>query len=228
MRVVLPIKDLQQCKSRLAPRLDARARAALMAALAGDILRACQHSPLVDASYVISHDPAVQQLASNYGAQVLDLAGDRCLNSAVGAALAQLPASDQPTLILHADIPALTASDLEQLLLQHLASGAALSLVPDADNNGTNAIILNSGVDFDFHYGDHSFDKHQQRARQLGLDCHTLTLPAFACDIDLQDDLHRLAQQTLTADSALCQWRRQYLLAADLTTTNPDILHAIN
>lgn len=211
MRIILPIKDLQHCKSRLASELDRDARIALMTALAEDALHAACSSKLICATYVVSHDPQVQALAKKYGAQVLDLDDDNCLNSGVTAALKHLPLSLNPTLIVHADIPALTSRDLDNLIARHEIAGVDLSLVPDSQENGTNAVVLSNGRNFRFHYGEQSFKKHLQQAQSLSLRHQRLSHKAFAYDVDIARDLDRLRHLHLPAGSKLAAWRERNL-----------------
>lgn len=219
MRIILPIKDLQTCKSRLASALDVDARASLMTALATDALQAAQQSKLLCSCYVVSHDPQVHALAKQYGAEVIDLPDDVCLNSGVTAALKHLPLMISPTLIVHADIPALSARNLDNLIARHTIAGVDLTLVPDVQENGTNAMVLSGGRNFRFHYGEQSFSKHLRQAELSSLRHQRLAHEAFAYDIDVSSDLARLATVELPAGSALADWRAKHLSLPQTSAT---------
>lgn len=219
MRIIVPIKDLQTCKSRLASELSLDARISLMSAMAEDTLRAASESKLLCHCYVVSHDPQVHELARKYGAEVLDLEEDQCLNSGITAAMRKLPLMVSPTLIVHADIPALSSRHLDNLIARHSIAGVDLTLVPDAQSNGTNVIVLSGARNFRFHYGEYSFNKHQRQAELSALRCQRLVHEAFAYDIDVSSDLAHLAGMDLPADSALAQWRNVHLPRAHTSAT---------
>ena len=100
--------------------------------------------------------------------------------AAVGAALAQL---DGPVLVVNADLPCATASDLRALLRATPANGAALVAAGDGT---TNALSLARPELFAPLYGPGS------AARFLARGAVAVDLPNLADDVDTPGDLERL------------------------------------
>ncbi len=61
-------------------------------------------------------------------------------------------------------------------------------LCSDRQQQGTNALIVPTGLGFCFGYGRHSFQHHHQEATRLGLACHLVALPGLQFDLDTEDD----------------------------------------
>lgn len=168
--VLIPVKPLPLAKSRLVG-LAPGARSALARAFALDAVAVCAAVPRVAATYVVTDDTEVRAAATECGAGVLpdDPAG---LNPAlVEAALAvagRHPGA-VPTALL-ADVPSLTASDLEAALAR--IDPAAGGFVADADGTGT---TLYAAADFRPAFGPGSRDAHAATgAREIALPLATL------------------------------------------------------
>ncbi|KRC46197.1 MULTISPECIES: 2-phospho-L-lactate guanylyltransferase [unclassified Nocardioides] len=134
--VLLPVKSPGTGKSRLSTLPDAERRR-LAAAFAADAVAACLASPLVGLVVVVSDD--AQFAASLVREGVVPAADPGAgLNAALraGAALAHdLRADLQPAALL-ADVPALTAPDLD-VALRHAQEAGGAWYVADADATGT-------------------------------------------------------------------------------------------
>ena len=68
---VVPVKDLQGAKQRLAEVLSAKERQELFAAMLEDVLCALAASAGLTGILVVTRDPLGQRLAARYGARVL-------------------------------------------------------------------------------------------------------------------------------------------------------------
>jgi 2-phospho-L-lactate guanylyltransferase len=69
---ILPIKTLDDAKTRLAQELDPRPRRALVEAMFSDVLVALRRATLIDQVLVVSRDHNAQRIAGGYGAMVSD------------------------------------------------------------------------------------------------------------------------------------------------------------
>ncbi|MBK8288392.1 MAG: hypothetical protein IPK95_06980 [Cellvibrionales bacterium] len=90
---------------------------------------------------VVTRCPRATQVATTHGAEVLALENDRCLNSGVTAAIRELTAQYSRRFILHADLPLVNAADIDTLIRTPRPE-TAITLVPDSELNGTNAMLL--------------------------------------------------------------------------------------
>lgn len=188
--VVIPLKRLDQAKSRLASVLSPGARRELVRAMALDILEQCALHPAVRSLWVIGGEGWAGALAEAHGAVVIPERelGASGLNSVCERALARL--APRPTLLLHGDLPRLGAEDLSAIAegLQH----HELLLCPDLKGIGTNALAFTPGHCPALHFGEHSFRQHSAAARRRGSRWRALYRPGLCADLDSPDDLAAL------------------------------------
>jgi 2-phospho-L-lactate guanylyltransferase len=186
---VVPVKDLQGAKQRLAEVLSARERQELFTAMLEDVLCALAASAGLAGILVVTRDPLAQHLAARYGARVLvedenrghtaaSSLGARTLTQEGVAGMVQVPA----------DIPLLSPDDIAALLRVH-GQAPAVTLSPSRDAQGTNAVVCSPPDLLPLRFGDDSFSPHVRCARSLGIEPQIVRRPGLALDIDTQDDL---------------------------------------
>ena len=211
---VVPLKSPARAKSRLRGVLDDRQRVALVRAMAGDLLALlCAHPRIASVTALLGEgwDEAVLR---DLGVRVLperELCGGD-LNRLLVSALKRL----RPRcggLVVHADLPRVTAADIETLAQE--LDRHALVLCPDARRRGTNALAFNPGGVPDFCFGPHSLARHVMRARRRGARFVLHRTPGFAHDVDTARDLRALAgaarQDALGRRTRdwLCGWQQR-------------------
>ncbi|NQX14617.1 2-phospho-L-lactate guanylyltransferase [Rathayibacter sp. VKM Ac-2857] len=166
-------------------RLELVARSALAEAFLLDTLAAVGAAESVGAVVLVTSDiSAVERAALEHpGLHVVRDPGQ--LNPAVAAGIAQAgdlrPGS--PVIALTADLPALTAADLDAALA---AAGEVPSMVGDRAGSGTTALLLPGGTGPEPAFGVGSREKH------VGAGYRVLDLPessTLRLDVDTVDDL---------------------------------------
>ncbi len=196
MWALLPLKDPARAKKRLAGLLSTAERGALQAAMAQDVLRVLQHHPDLQGTLVVCDDPLICRLASACGAAHISEAtlGAAGLNGAVQAGVARLAQQGvEEVLVLHGDLPLVTAEELSQLIHQHRGNQVpALTLATDRHRQGSNAVLVPTRAGMTFGYGPASRRWHEAQAAARGWPCQVLALPGLSCDIDDVDDLMTL------------------------------------
>jgi 2-phospho-L-lactate guanylyltransferase len=95
--------------------------------------------------------------------------------------------------ILPADLPTITAADIDALVRAGRQGGFAIA--SDAAGMGTNALCLVSAHPFRFQFGPDSRRLHLQEAERTGLGAQVVQLPGLEFDVDLPTDLDRLDRQ---------------------------------
>lgn len=212
MQVLIPIKDLRSCKSRLAHALPLEARQSLMAALLADLLHTLQHCHAVNNIALVTRCPEVAQLAAQHGVEVLNLEQDCCLNSGIRAAVATLTARGCPeVLILHGDLPLATREDIDSVIATHQNHKSAVTFVPDNQNNGTNVMLLQLPTPMQFFYGSNSYCAHRDFCQTQGIAAQTVYNAHLGSDIDLwQDFAPLLSLRTAGTRPHLSHWLEQY------------------
>lgn len=187
--VVIPVKAFHAAKVRLAPALDAQARAELAQRMATGVVAAAGDLPVT----VVCDDPAVHDWALETGAKVRWTPGlglDGAVEAGVDAA-----ADDgaERVLVAHADLPMATGLD-------HAVGRSGVVMVPDRHDDGTNVIAIPARCGFRFSYGPGSFLRHRLEADRLGLPVEILADVALGWDVDVPADLVLPDGADLTVD----------------------------
>ncbi|HTT06605.1 MAG TPA: 2-phospho-L-lactate guanylyltransferase [Steroidobacteraceae bacterium] len=183
---LVAIKSRAHCKSRLAGVLAEPVRRALVRSMLVNVLDALQAARSVDAILVISPErdgvPADTAVLTDSG---------ESLNAALTQAHAQLRAlGHSEALILPADLPHLTAREIETFLQAGRHSGCAIA--PDRAHLGTNALFLRTHTPFTFRFGPDSLRLHLREAAERGCTARIIDLPGMAFDVDEPADLEAL------------------------------------
>ncbi len=185
MFVIIPVKPFNLAKTRLASILLPQQRADLSRYL---LRRTICLAHQVGEVVVISTDSEVRQLAKQAGAWALVEAGQG-LNAALQQASEWAMAhGSQTTLILPADLPLLSSSDLSNLVALGQQS-VAVVIAPCHRQDGTNALLLRPPNLIDFNFGVSSYHKHQQAAEMAGVESLIYQSATIALDLDYPDDL---------------------------------------
>ena len=186
--VVIPIKAFEQAKDRLSSVLSADQRILLARTTALGVLESVRGSSV----FVVCDNPEVSQWATSHGATVVSQSGTG-LNAAVQEGISAAHEYER-VMIVHSDLP--LPSRLRELLGSGVASNT-VTIVPDRQRDGTNVLIIPSGVGFTCHYGAKSFAAHMAEATKLGLAIEIIDDDELALDIDTPDDLAALPTQWL-------------------------------
>ena len=188
---VVPIKDLEQSKSRLSSVLRKDQRQKLVIKMLGRLLTVLTQESVIDAVYVITPDPAVGEYLHTYFPQVRLLLNAADLNKAAEvSANALLEDGYSSMLFLFGDLPFLTSNDLRAAV--KAAKDNSVVLMPDRKRMGTNGMVLTPPGCMDTCFGENSFKAHVEMAHRIGQDPYILEAYGFAQDIDLPDDLKLL------------------------------------
>jgi 2-phospho-L-lactate/phosphoenolpyruvate guanylyltransferase len=192
---VVPVKDLQGTKSRLAPILDPGARAGLTLYMMGRVVAAIRSSGVEDVC-VVSPDRIVMNEAQRRGATPL-VQESRGLNPALEEGrLRALEFGASTLLILPADLPLLDEDDVRAVL--QAAEGYSVVISPDGAQSGTNALLMRPPDAMPFAFGPDSFEAHLEAARSRGLAFKVCERSHLAFDLDTAGDLARLKKSGAT------------------------------
>ncbi len=191
---IVPVKPLAAAKQRLAPVLPPAVRRELVLAMLKAVLGAAAAARGVHKILVVTPDANVAELAMTRDAQVLRERRARGLNAAVRAGLAAAAAAGaRRALVLPADVPLVSAEELGSLLLSAaVGAEARVTLVPAADGEGTNGLLLAPPQVMEPAFGPGSYVRHLSQALAKRLDVEVLHLAGLAADIDQPRDLERL------------------------------------
>ena len=211
--ILLPIKDLQNAKQRLAGALSPAERFGLAQAMLADTTRALGRVQYAHKIFVITHyEPAIE-IAAKHGWETLreehqisesasvDFASRLCAERGV-TALLRLPL----------DLPLIQPCDIDELLAAE-CSAPAVVMVPSRDGTGTNAILRTPPTLFPSHFGPNSFAKHRGEAERAGAKIVVRRNERLEMDVDDEADLRALLRQDLT-HTATRKWLEESGVAA--------------
>lgn len=183
---IVPVKHLDQSKSRLSPVLSMNRRAAVTLRLLNRQLQVLDQCQAISKVMVVSRDTHVQTLVSSWDCDIFQESEPTDLNIALQESYQSVGDSATHCLILPSDLPLFSAEALNQLL----ASLPTAAICPDKSESGTNALLLPTNTNFCFRFGINSFAKHQASFRQIGVPFQSLYLPDIAFDLDTPSDWH--------------------------------------
>jgi len=174
----VPLRGLEDAKTRLGAELDPEERLELVVAMATRTLAATRDAAGLDGTVLVTLDPAAAQLAAGFGARTIvqRLPG---LNAAIREA--RTVATDlgaTAVLVLPIDLPAVSAGALEALLADAAASAAIAAAagpgrplvlaVPDRHGRGTNALLVSPPSAIEPAFGEGSLAAHAAAAEAAG------------------------------------------------------------
>jgi 2-phospho-L-lactate guanylyltransferase len=186
---VIAIKERLRCKTRLSEVLASPARIQLVRSMLAAVISAANRAQTVRQIIVVSPErdciPGEIPVLADTG---------ECLNRALTQAHRALDEFGcREVVILPADLPNVTAPDIDALVRAARSSGFAIA--PDAAGVGTNALCLVSAHPFCFQFGPDSRRLHIQGAKHLGLIPQVLRTRGLEFDVDSPSDLERLDEQ---------------------------------
>jgi 2-phospho-L-lactate/phosphoenolpyruvate guanylyltransferase len=190
---IVPIKSFDVAKQRLADSLAVGSRRSLVQAMFSDVLGALRRAQGVDRIAVVTADVAAGSIAT----------GDRMVVLHDGASAGQSAATEigiryaidqgfERVLLVPGDTPLLKPPDLDDMLARCERDGVAVAIVPDRHGTGTNGLLITPPDAFRPSFGEGSFDRHVEQARERELDYRIEKLPSLEHDVDTPGDLAAL------------------------------------
>ncbi|HMP55952.1 MAG TPA: 2-phospho-L-lactate guanylyltransferase [Novosphingobium sp.] len=184
---IVPVKAPGEGKQRLSGALDPGQRDMIVRAMLARVVDAIQSAKGIDRLVLVGPsrlgaDPTIPLLAEPGGG----------LNPAVCAGFSHAAAHGASrVIVLHADLPDLTAQDCEALASP---PAGAIAIAPDRHGTGTNGLSLPlpAATGFQFGFGSDSLARHRAETARLGLPVVEINRPGLARDIDEPDDLEGL------------------------------------
>ena len=196
---IVPVKPLRRGKSRLAPALSEDERANLNEELLAHTLQTLSELNELEQALVVSRDPHALAIARNYGARTVREDGAPHLNTALTRAtvVAQLHRTSG-VLVLPVDLPLLSSDDV-RALLNLAADPPVVVIAPDRHEKGTNALLISPAGLIEYDFGEDSFQRHCERAKQAGTRLEIVKLPSLGLDLDLPEDLELVNKMKVEA-----------------------------
>lgn len=182
--IALPVRSLDESKSRLAPICTPIERAALTLAMLEDVIDETERVAGWE-TWVISPDETVLEQALVRGAHAvtedrpgLGNAVRQIEDEAAGRGLEALA-------VLLPDTPFMSAWALTKAL--HTLGPVVVA--PAADEQGTNLLVRRPPSSIEAHFGADSYRRHLETAAEQGIPTSIVELPDLAFDLDVPSDI---------------------------------------
>jgi 2-phospho-L-lactate guanylyltransferase len=192
--LLIPIKEPNRAKTRLANLLTLEERRQLVWAMFEDVCQAVAASKKAQHVFIVtSFQKAIEQ-ARVFGWRILLEEAQESESASIDWASRILKERGfDAVLRMPADLPLLRGEDIDELLALALHAPQAL-LVPSREGTGTNAIIRAPADLFPSRFGPNSLALHQQEALQIGVECLIVHNDRIALDIDEPADIETFLQ----------------------------------
>jgi len=185
--VIIPVKRLDNAKSRLSPLLTDDERKKFCLKMLEDVLRTVKSTKRINQTIVVSNDPEVFHVAKNFEAAYLR-ERKTGLNEAVSEGIGWcIERGTTSVLVLPSDIPLVTPTDLNRMLA--LREKASMVISPSRSGEGTNALLLTPPNACPTFYGPCSFQRHLEEASKRRISFRMFRSQRIALDIDTVEDL---------------------------------------
>lgn len=221
---ILPVKRFTAAKQRLGADVAESLRAELAKAMVGDVLSALRDCAAIDATIVVTREPAVAAAARYIGAIVVQDTAESSQSAAAQLGLARAVEDGfERALCVPGDCPALDPHELRDLLdgtpdtsagpradmhaarslAEHAHAGTSapkerareVTIVPDRHGTGTNGLLLTPPDAIAPSFGPGSCARHEKLARTGGTAVRVERVPSLLLDIDTAEDLAVLRER---------------------------------
>ena len=185
--VIIPVKRLDDAKSRLSSLLTDNERKCFCLKMLEDVLGTVKSTKCPHETVVVSKDPMVSKIAKNFDAAYFKerkTGLNKTVSEAIDWCVERGAAS---VLVLPADIPLVAPTDLNRIFT--FGEKASMVISPSRNGRGTNALLLTPPNVSPTFYGPHSFQRHIKEAKKLKISFHRYRSSRIALDIDTVKDL---------------------------------------
>ena len=209
---LVPFKGAAGAKRRLESLLSEEEREGLVYAMLRDVLGALTRCPSLGGVLLVSRDRTAHELAVEFGVRPF-------VESATDLRAAVVEASDfvarelaaAGTLFVPGDVPLVQPVDIAAVLRGH----QQVTLVPDANDVGTNAAASSPPNAFEYLFDGKSFKPHLANAAKVGIAARVVRRRALGLDVDTPAELAAVADHA----SATCT--RAFLQARGIRSRLP-------
>ncbi|MBI9050876.1 MAG: 2-phospho-L-lactate guanylyltransferase [Anaerolineaceae bacterium] len=186
---VIPMKPLNDAKSRLSTVLSDQERKALVIALFKHTLDQFSTIHKFDGLSVITADPVLAGIARSDDVEVFEETEPSNLNHSLQAAMPFfIKKKVNSLLVLPGDLPYINTRVL--IDMEHeMEKSNLLMIAPDQHLSGTNALFFNPLKKMEFFFGEHSFIKHIENGRAAKYSIKLYFADALKMDIDTPEDM---------------------------------------
>ena len=191
---LVPFKGATGAKQRLGGVLDAAEREGLVLAMMRDVLATLTRCRTLSGVLLVSRDRMAFELAEEFGVDVFEDSATDLSGAVVQSGdYARDSRAAHGTLFVPGDVPLIRPDDVDAILDGH----ERVTLVPDANDIGTNAAASSPANAFEYLFDGKSFKPHIAAARRAGIEPRIVRRTAWGLDVDTVDELAAVAQRAV-------------------------------
>ena len=206
--VLIPVKRLEQSKSRLSNILKAEERSKLTLLMLEDVVDKVKRFPNV---FIVTGDDKVSSFSEKHGLRSLNSRKDDLNLDLNDANSWCIQSGAKSTMILFADLPALSVMDLAKIL--ELATEHPTAIIAPSNDGGTNVLLLQPSGLIELNFGRDSYKRHLENLRNVGVKAKIYDSVGTRLDIDMIEDIQEFIRmkdffirepKTLTYLESIC------------------------
>jgi 2-phospho-L-lactate/phosphoenolpyruvate guanylyltransferase len=196
---IVPAKQFEKGKSRLAPLLDICDRVNLGELLLDSTLRTLENATTLYSTVVISTDVRAKKIAKMHGAVFVDEGKPIGVNNAVNMANDYCVRSGAvATVVVPNDLPLALSEDIDMICNAAKDYDRCLIICPSAKYDGSNVLLRRPPKLIDSHYDNNSFNMHIDAAKKIGAKIKIILSQRMMRDLDTLEDAQYLAKEPRT------------------------------
>ena len=186
---IVPFRGSSKAKRRLEHAIPHETRSRLVLAMLDDVLEALTQATILDGILLVSRSPEATDIARKWGITQFKENGNSLVEALVEASDALRNSYGARTaMIVPGDVPLITGEAVDAILRVQ----SDVTVVPDANKVGTNALVCRPPNAFPYVFDGRSFHPHVEAALNAGLKVKTVQSELFNIDVDTYEDLIKL------------------------------------
>ena len=191
---LVPFKGATGAKRRLGDVLNETERESLVLAMMRDVLATLTRCRTLGGILLVSRDRMAFELAEEFGIDVFEDSATDLSGAVVQSGdYARDSRAANGTLFVPGDVPLIRPEDVDAILDGH----EHVTLVPDANDIGTNAAASSPPNAFEYLFDGKSFKPHIASARRAGIEPRIVRRTAWGLDVDTVDELTAVAARAV-------------------------------
>jgi 2-phospho-L-lactate guanylyltransferase len=196
---IVPAKQFEKGKSRLASLLDIRDRVKLGELLLDCTLYTLENATTLYSTVVISTDRRAKKIAEMHGAIFVDEGKHIGVNNAVNIANDYCTrAGAIATVVVPQDLPLALSEDIDKICNAAKDYERCLIICPSARYDGSNVLLRRPPKLIDSHYNNNSFNMHINAAKKVGAKIKIILSHRMMRDLDTPEDAKYLVKEPRT------------------------------
>jgi 2-phospho-L-lactate/phosphoenolpyruvate guanylyltransferase len=196
---IVPAKQFEKGKSRLASLLDICDRVKLAELLLDSTLHTLENATALYSTVVISTDVRAKRIAKMHGAIFVDEGKQIGVNNAVNLANEYCTrAGAVATVVVPQDLPLALSEDIDMICNAAKDYDRCLIICPSARYDGSNVLLRRPPKLIDSHYDNNSFKMHTNAAKKIGANIKIILSRRMMLDLDTLEDAQNLAKEPRT------------------------------